>query len=96
MNHTDIITRLYNEQFIEKLAKPFKSYINPYYEDFISEMYMILCNLSAHKLTELYKSGELSYYMYYIIKAQATNPISDFNKLYRTRINTVELTNENL
>lgn len=79
MTKNQIIEEVYNSHIIIKFAKRFISFISGNLDDFCQSIYLILCELPDSKLQYLYDNQQLVYYIYYIVKAQATNPSSKFH-----------------
>lgn len=85
MNREQIIQEIYKSGLIQKYTNYFKSY-HKNYDDFSQHLFLILCEIPEDKLIKMYEAKELSFYMFYIAKSQATNKKSDYNKLINGRI----------
>lgn len=81
-----ILTELYNSRLIEKLANTYSSKLGNLNDDWIQQMYLTICELPEEQLIDLYNKGELTYYIYYVCRAQAYNDMSDFWKLHKGRV----------
>lgn len=87
MNKRDkILKDIYNSQIINKLASKHISKLNDYRDDFIQEMYLLLCEMPEDKLISLYENKELDYYIIYVAKAFAFNDNGDFWEKMKGRI----------
>lgn len=80
-----IIEELYG--FINEVCNKFKNRIKYNIEDFQQHIFLILCEMDENKLIGMYERNELKFWIYYVVKAQATNDKSEFNKLMSNRIN---------
>lgn len=86
MTKNEIITEIYNSNIVVKLAKKYGSYIKDYnIDDFCQEIYLILAEMPDDKLINLYNTKQLDFYIISIIRNQATNDISTFNKTYNPK-----------
>lgn len=81
----NILTHIFKSGLVESLTKElliegYIGYDNS--EDFLGEMYRILCEINSNKLVKLYMENQLQFYIISIVRNQARNKKSDFNRKY--------------
>ena len=76
---TDIITKIANEKFVEKLLQKHTDFSNnPYIDDFAQDIYICLLETDNETIEKLYSSNELEYYIKRIIKNNLYSKTSPF------------------
>lgn len=105
MTKNDIVEYLYRTKVVEKLSKKYTTYITTNkhnqvsatgsLEDFVQHIYLCILSIPESKLIELYKSSQLVYYVYYIIKAQATNRNSKYHTIHNSKMRYEDIEIEN-
>ena len=92
----DVITYILSQQLIEKLASRFSSQLGVNKQDYVQEMYLIICEMPEKRLVRLFEKGELVYYIMSICRNQAIYKKSKFNQKYNSPIQQIEfIDNEN-
>lgn len=92
MSREDILKYLLSQKLIEKLASRFYSQLGTNKQDYIQEMYLIICEIPENKLIHLFERGELIYYIISICRNQAVYTKSKFNQMFNSPIIQIELT----
>ena len=81
-----------SQKLIEKLASRFSSQLGTNKQDYIQEMYLILCEIPEKRLIDIFEKGELIYYIISICRNQAIYKKSKFNLTFNPLIQQIELT----
>lgn len=90
MSRDEIITKLVRDGTVDKMCNTFtKSIGRTNMPDFQQEMWLTVLEIPEPKITKLYDDGALEFYILTVIKNQATNPLSKYNKTYN---NPIEIT----
>lgn len=80
----EIIERLAREHFIEKDAPKFIGHLaRPHRDDIIAELYLIVCELPAHALTDRYRTGGMDAVRGYVAGIIVKQLISDHSRIFK-------------
>lgn len=85
MDRNTIVEEVYKSGIVKKLVKHYQECgrITPNNaQDFEYEIYSIILNINEDKLQALYDNKQLEFYVVTIIKNQACNTLSTFNRQY--------------
>lgn len=88
---SEAIKYLMDKKLVQRLGGHYQSYLKDNREDFEEDLWEIILNIPEDKLNTLYQNKQLDFYILSIARNQITNDKSNFNKLYQTKINKVDL-----